>query len=98
MVEKTKRALAILRERNTEEYKCGDPDGVNLNGTNYDSFRMKQNMGDEMKKTVNELMVHTMQLTEEKVAFFRKKAGNTPKYTSHLLQYLIWSATISELH
>lgn len=83
MVEKTKRALAILQERNTNECNFGETDGVTLNGSNSDHSPLtKRVMGEEVKRTVNELMAHTLRFTEDKVAFVRKKAGKTIYATS----------------
>lgn len=77
MVEKTKRALAILRDRNSSDRSCGDVDGESSRNPtfNHDS-RSRNNVGDEMKKTLNQLMAQTMRLTEERVAFVLRKAGN----------------------
>lgn len=74
MVEKTKRALAILQER---ENVVTSNDGVVLtNGINGEhGSASRRHNGDDVKRTVNELIAHTVRLTEEKVAYVRRKAG-----------------------
>ncbi len=76
MVEKTKRALTILQERNSQD-NCGDlNEGSNLNGVNGEHAPVsRRTSAEEVKRTANELMVHTVRLTEEKMAFVRRKAG-----------------------
>lgn len=76
MVEKTKRALAILQERNLQEMSNAD-DGIHMNGISNDhsSNAIRRTVAEEVKRTANELMAHTVRLTEERVAFVRKKAG-----------------------
>lgn len=75
MVEKTKRALAILQERNLQEMNNAD-DGIHINGISNDhsSNAIRRTVAEEVKRTANELMAHTVRLTEERVAFVRKKA------------------------
>lgn len=77
MVEKTKRALSILQERNVSD---GDVtvDGLNLNGFSHEQSSLNslnRRTAEDLKRTANELMAHTIRLTEERVAFVRRKAG-----------------------
>lgn len=86
MVEKTKRALAILQERSAKDNNCNDinNEGINLNGVNGEHGAIaRRTTAEDMKRTANELMAHTVRLTEEKVAFVRKKAGKIFFYNSY---------------
>lgn len=60
MVEKTKRALSILQQRNTQDI------------TN-DWFR-KQDASVDLKKAANEIMIQAVRQTEERVADVKKRA------------------------
>lgn len=60
MVEKTKRALTILQQRNSQDL------------TN-DWFR-KQDVSGDLKKAANEIMIHAVRQTEDRVAEVRKRA------------------------
>lgn len=77
MVEKTKRALSILQERNAADGE-GTVDGLNLNGFSNEQNSLNflnRRTAEDVKRTANELMAHTVRLTEERVAFVRRKAG-----------------------
>lgn len=60
MVEKTKRALSILQQRNSQEM------------TN--EWLRKQDVGVDLKKAANEIMMHAVRQTEDRVAEVRKRA------------------------
>lgn len=60
MVEKTKRALTILQQRNNQEL------------TN--EWLRKQDVGVDLKKAANEIMMHAVRQTEDRVAEVRRRA------------------------
>lgn len=60
MVEKTKRALTILQQRNSQELAT--------------DWLRRQDVSVDLKKAANEIMMHAVKQTEDKVAEVRRRA------------------------
>lgn len=83
MVDKTKRALAVLQERSLR-----DREELSLW-----MRRHAEGMDVDMKKRSNDLMAHTLRQTEDRVSDVRRRAGNqasSPTHISSVFHFLTW--------
>jgi hypothetical protein len=75
MVEKTKRALAILQQRPLRETSGADFTASWLRKLPTDTTEQS-----EIKKAAGEIMAQTIKATEERVAEVKRRAGKPPDY------------------
>lgn len=73
MVEKTKRALAILQQRPQPETSGADFTASWLRKLPTDTSEQS-----EIKKAAGEIMAQTIKVTEERVAEVKRRAGKPP--------------------
>jgi hypothetical protein len=95
MVEKTKRALAILQHRGANSVENGAAGGGNsANEWLRRSAPTDASEARDIKRTAGEIMAQTIRVTEDRVAEVKRRAGNNRWQFLKFLLCLLFSYTL----